>query len=75
MSAAAEIRATIPGTVSVLHVADGTDVAAGETVVEVECMKTLWPLTAPTAGIVRLQVALGEMVAQDQVLAIIETSE
>jgi acetyl-CoA/propionyl-CoA carboxylase biotin carboxyl carrier protein len=69
-----EIRATIPGTISVVHVADGSTVADGETIIEVECMKSLWPLTAPAAGIVRLQVELGEMVAQDQVLAIIEAA-
>jgi acetyl-CoA/propionyl-CoA carboxylase biotin carboxyl carrier protein len=70
-----EIRATIPGTISVVHVADGSTVADGETIVEVECMKTLWPAMAPVAGVVRLQVALGEMVAQDQVLATIQPAE
>jgi 3-methylcrotonyl-CoA carboxylase alpha subunit len=71
--ATVEIRATIPGTVSLVHVADGATVDRGETIIEIECMKTMWPLTAPAAGVVRLQAALGEMVAQDQVLAIIDT--
>jgi|HubBroStandDraft_6_1064221.scaffolds.fasta_scaffold984085_1 biotin carboxyl carrier protein len=68
-----EIRAAIPGTVSVVHADDGATVAEGETIIEIECMKTMWPLTASAAGIVRYHVKLGEMVAQDQVLAIIET--
>lgn len=68
-----EIRAAIPGTVSVVHVDDGATVARDETIAEIECMKMLWPVTAPAAGVVRLHVKLGEMIAQDQVLAIIET--
>lgn len=71
---AVEIRATIPGTVSELSVPDGAAVADGETIGQVECMKTLWAFTAPAAGIVRFQVTLGEMVAQDQVLATIEAA-
>lgn len=72
MPAPAEIRATIPGTVSVLNVADGAHVAGGDNVAEIECMKTLWALSAPIAGTVRLCVVLGEIVGQDQLIATIE---
>jgi biotin carboxyl carrier protein len=70
-----EVRATMSGTVAVLSVPDGATVAEGEAIAEIECMKTFWPATAPCAGIVRFAVRVGEMVAQDQVLAVIETSE
>ena len=68
-----DVRATIPGSVSVIHVADGSAVDAGETILEIECMKTLWNIVAPAAGIVRLQVGPGEIVAQDQIVATVGT--
>lgn len=36
-------------------------------------MKTLWGIHAPCAGVVRHRVELGHVVAQDEVVAVIET--
>ena len=69
---AVDVRATIPGTITIIHVQDGARVDAGETILEVECMKTLWPVSAPAAGVVRLRAAAGELIGQDQVVATIE---
>lgn len=62
----------VMGTVASFFVDDGAEVAAGDTVVEIESMKTFFSVAAETAGIVRLKVALGEVVGEDDVLAEIE---
>ena len=67
-----ECRAELAGTVSVRLVDDGAQVEAGERILEIECMKTLWGVSAPCAGVIRHKVELGHVVAQDQVVAIIE---
>jgi acetyl-CoA/propionyl-CoA carboxylase biotin carboxyl carrier protein len=67
-----ECRAELAGTIAVQLVEDGAQVAAGEKIVEIECMKTLWGVSAPCAGVVRHKVQLGHVVAQDQVVAVIE---
>jgi biotin carboxyl carrier protein len=68
-----EVRAEMTGTVALRHVDDGARVERGDTIAEVECMKTFWPVYAPVGGIVRHKVELGEVVGQDEVIAIIET--
>lgn len=68
-----ELAPEIAGTVAIQHVEDGATVEKDEAVIEIECMKTMWPVRAPEAGIVRHRVQLGEVVAQGQVVAIIET--
>ena len=62
----------LTGTLTIQHVADGARVSAGETVAEVECMKTLWGITAPAAGVVRYKATLGQTVGDGELVAIIE---
>ena len=59
----------MPGAVVALHVADGADVAAGDRIVTIEAMKMEHPVLAPHDGVVRLDVAVGDQVRRDQVLA------
>ena len=47
-------------------------VEAGDTIVTVEAMKMENALTAPVAGIVRVDVRVGDLVTRDQVVAVIE---
>ncbi|MBW9093907.1 ATP-grasp domain-containing protein [Microbacterium jejuense] len=64
-----ELRAPMPGAVVAVHVADGATVAAGERIATIEAMKMEHPVTAPHAGTVRVDVAVGDQVRRDQVLA------
>ncbi|WP_194395549.1 acetyl/propionyl/methylcrotonyl-CoA carboxylase subunit alpha [Microbacterium atlanticum] len=64
-----ELRAPMPGAVVALHVTEGATVAAGERIVTIEAMKMEHPVLAPHDGVVRLDVAVGEQVRRDQVLA------
>jgi acetyl-CoA/propionyl-CoA carboxylase biotin carboxyl carrier protein len=64
-----ELRAPMPGAVVALHVAPGDAVDAGQRIVTIEAMKMEHPVTAPHAGVVRLDVAVGDQVRRDQVLA------
>ncbi|HWM33301.1 MAG TPA: biotin carboxylase N-terminal domain-containing protein [Pseudolysinimonas sp.] len=66
-----ELRTRMPGTV-VTALADGTRVEAGDVVVSIEAMKMEHPLPAPTRGVVRIQVAVGDPVRRDQLVATIE---
>ncbi|MFK4834390.1 acetyl/propionyl/methylcrotonyl-CoA carboxylase subunit alpha [Microbacterium sp. ZW T2_14] len=70
-----ELRAPMPGAVVALHVADGAAVAAGDRIVTIEAMKMEHPVVAPHAGVVRLDVATGEQVRRDQVLAHVTAAE
>jgi acetyl-CoA carboxylase biotin carboxyl carrier protein len=54
-------------------VAPGQSVAAGDTLLIIEAMKVMNPITAPSAGIVReIKVASGQPVEFDQPLVVIE---
>jgi acetyl-CoA/propionyl-CoA carboxylase biotin carboxyl carrier protein len=70
-----ELRTLMPGTVVAVPVKDGDAVEAGATIVTVEAMKMEHALTAPVAGIVRVDVAVGDLVRRDQVVAVIEASD
>jgi acetyl-CoA/propionyl-CoA carboxylase biotin carboxyl carrier protein len=67
-----ELRTQMPGTVVAVPVSDGETVEAGATIVTVEAMKMEHALTAPVAGVVRIDVAVGDLVRRDQVVAHIE---
>lgn len=67
-----EVRSDITGSVSVHRCDDGAQVTAGEVIAEIECMKTLYGVAAPCGGTVHYRAQLGEVVAPDQVVAIIE---
>ncbi|MEU2713447.1 biotin carboxylase N-terminal domain-containing protein [Streptomyces sp. NPDC007205] len=66
------LTAPMPGTVTVVKVAVGDDVAAGQSLLVVEAMKMEHVICAPHAGTVaELDVTPGTTVAMDQVLAVI----
>ncbi|KRB37937.1 biotin carboxylase N-terminal domain-containing protein [Microbacterium sp. Root180] len=70
-----ELRAPMPGAVVAVHAADGATVSAGDRIVTIEAMKMEHPVVAPHGGIVRLDVAVGDQVRRDQVLAHVTLTE
>ncbi|MFJ9318313.1 ATP-binding protein [Streptomyces globisporus] len=71
-SAADTLAAPMPGTVTVVKVAVGDEVEAGQSLLVVEAMKMEHVISAPHAGTVtELDVAAGATVAMDQVLAVV----
>ncbi|MER7402453.1 biotin carboxylase N-terminal domain-containing protein [Streptomyces sp. NPDC000070] len=70
------LTAPMPGTVTVVKVAVGDDVTAGQSLLVVEAMKMEHVISAPHAGkVTELDVAPGSTVAMDQVLAVIAPHE
>ncbi|MER7920044.1 MULTISPECIES: biotin carboxylase N-terminal domain-containing protein [unclassified Streptomyces] len=70
------LTAPMPGTVTVVKVAVGDEVAAGQSLLVVEAMKMEHVISAPHAGTVaELDVTPGTTVAMDQVLAVIAPTE
>ncbi|MFJ7078597.1 biotin carboxylase N-terminal domain-containing protein [Streptomyces sp. NPDC098781] len=70
------LTAPMPGTVTVVKVAVGDEVAAGQSLLVVEAMKMEHVISAPHAGTVaELDVTPGTTVAMDQVLAVITPTE
>jgi acetyl-CoA/propionyl-CoA carboxylase biotin carboxyl carrier protein len=65
----------MPGAVVAVHVADGATVAAGDRIVTIEAMKMEHPVLAPHDGVVRVDVAIGEQVRRDQVLAHVSAAD
>ncbi|MEU8886665.1 acetyl/propionyl/methylcrotonyl-CoA carboxylase subunit alpha [Streptomyces sp. NPDC048442] len=66
------LTAPMPGTVTVVKVAVGDRVAAGQSLLVVEAMKMEHVISAPHAGTVaELDVKAGATVAMDQVLAVV----
>ncbi|MEU5164462.1 biotin carboxylase N-terminal domain-containing protein [Streptomyces sp. NPDC020875] len=66
------LAAPMPGTVTVVKVAVGDEVAAGQSLLVVEAMKMEHTISAPHAGTVtELDVAPGTTVAMDQLLAVV----
>lgn len=66
------LAAPMPGTVTVVKVAVGEKVAAGQSLLVVEAMKMEHVISAPHAGTVtELDVTPGSTVAMDQVLAVV----
>ncbi|WP_327732248.1 ATP-grasp domain-containing protein [Streptomyces sp. NBC_00487] len=66
------LTAPMPGTVTVVKVAVGDEVAAGQSLLVVEAMKMEHVVSAPHAGTVtELDVTPGTTVAMDQVLAVV----
>jgi len=70
-----EVCSDIPGALSLWHVEDGSKVEEDEPICEVECMKTLMRVLAPATGTVRYRMSLGEVVGQENVIAVIEVEE
>ncbi|MFL5995093.1 MAG: acetyl/propionyl/methylcrotonyl-CoA carboxylase subunit alpha [Streptomyces sp.] len=70
------LTAPMPGTVTVVKVAVGDEVVAGQSLLVVEAMKMEHVISAPHAGTVaELDVTAGTTVAMDQVLAVIAPHE
>lgn len=70
------LTAPMPGTVTVVKVAVGDEVVAGQSLLVVEAMKMEHVISAPHAGTVsELDVTPGTTVAMDQVLAVITPYE
>lgn len=70
------LTAPMPGTVTVVKVAVGDEVAEGQSLLVVEAMKMEHVISAPHAGTVsELDVTPGTTVAMDQVLAVITPYE
>ncbi|MFB8772941.1 acetyl/propionyl/methylcrotonyl-CoA carboxylase subunit alpha [Streptomyces broussonetiae] len=75
-SGADSLTAPMPGTVTVVKVAVGDEVAAGQSLLVVEAMKMEHVISAPHAGTVaELDVRPGTTVAMDQILAVIAPHE
>ncbi len=75
-SGADALTAPMPGTVTVVKVAPGDHVAAGQSLLVVEAMKMEHVISAPHAGTVtELDVTPGSTVAMDQVLAVVVPDE
>ncbi|MCS0637776.1 acetyl-CoA carboxylase biotin carboxylase subunit [Streptomyces sp. LP05-1] len=75
-SGADTLAAPMPGTVTVVKVAVGDEVAAGQSLLVVEAMKMEHVISAPHAGTVtELEVTPGTTVAMDQVLAVVVPAE
>nr|WSY54725.1 acetyl-CoA carboxylase biotin carboxylase subunit [Streptomyces sp. NBC_00886] len=75
-SGADSLTAPMPGTVTVVKVAVGDEVTAGQSLLVVEAMKMEHVVSAPHAGTVaELDVTPGTTVAMDQVLAVIAPAE
>ncbi|MFB7252909.1 acetyl-CoA carboxylase biotin carboxylase subunit [Streptomyces nojiriensis] len=70
------LAAPMPGTVTVVKVAVGDKVAAGQSLLVVEAMKMEHVISAPHAGTVtELDVTPGSTVAMDQILAVVTPDE
>ncbi|MYW65958.1 acetyl/propionyl-CoA carboxylase subunit alpha [Streptomyces sp. SID8379] len=72
---AGSLTAPMPGTVTVVKVAVGDEVTAGQSLLVVEAMKMEHVIASPHAGTVtELDVTPGTTVAMDQILAVVEPS-
>ncbi|MEU5654622.1 acetyl-CoA carboxylase biotin carboxylase subunit [Streptomyces sp. NPDC047737] len=70
------LAAPMPGTVTVVKVAVGDQVVAGQSLLVVEAMKMEHVISAPHAGTVTgLDVTAGATVAMDQILAVVTPEE
>ncbi|GAA4111952.1 acetyl/propionyl/methylcrotonyl-CoA carboxylase subunit alpha [Enteractinococcus coprophilus] len=61
-----QVRAPLPGTVTAIHLPDGSEVSAGDPVVTIEAMKMEHQLQAPLDGTVTIHVTDGQQVSLDQ---------
>ncbi|KTS55902.1 acetyl-COA carboxylase [Microbacterium testaceum] len=66
-----QLVSPMPGTVVMVHVADGATVGVGDAVLAVEAMKMEHVVRSSVAGTVRLQAVVGDVVARGQALAVV----
>jgi len=70
-----ELRSEITGVVVDIIAPEGTEIVEGDMVILLEAMKMEIPALAPCSGrVVELRVANGDVVEQDQVLAVIHSA-
>jgi biotin carboxyl carrier protein len=62
----ARLKSPLTGILAYQNAEEGSIVAAGEAVCQIECMKTLWPIDSPIRGRVHYLVRLGDMVTDDE---------
>jgi acetyl-CoA/propionyl-CoA carboxylase, biotin carboxylase, biotin carboxyl carrier protein len=72
---APDVRTPMPGTVVAVAARSGDTVHAGQLLVTIEAMKMEHKMLSPTAGVVTIGVASGELVSLDQVVASISPSD
>lgn len=72
--AAIDVKTEVAGKVWKIVAQEGATVAADEEILILESMKMEIPVAAPSAGVLKaLKVAEGDAVAEDQVVAVIES--
>ncbi|HET6673593.1 MAG TPA: acetyl-CoA carboxylase biotin carboxylase subunit [Agromyces sp.] len=74
LTAEPELRAPMPGTVTAVFVDDGHAVEEGDAILAIEAMKMEHRVIATLDGTLRLDVATGDLVSRDQIVAHIEPS-
>lgn len=68
-----EIKAPMPGKILNVAIGEGNEIAAGETIMILEAMKMQNSLLAKTTGVIeKVNVKVGDIVAKDDVLALIK---
>lgn len=70
--ASSNVLTDYPGVLSMLFVDNGAVVEEGERVAEVELMKCMWPVIASASGAITFRIELGEVVAEGDIIAVIE---
>lgn len=68
-----EVLSEYPGVLSNIAMESGATVEEGERIADVELMKTMFPVYATASGVVSFRIELGEVVAEGDVIAVIET--
>lgn len=66
-----EVYSPMTGTITMVYAQDGESVGEGERIIGVEAMKMIHDINAPFAGKVKHVRALGDVVGEDDVVAII----
>ncbi|WP_353114224.1 biotin carboxylase N-terminal domain-containing protein [Microbacterium sp.] len=74
-AASPELRSPMPGAVVAVHAANGDTVTAGQRIVTIEAMKMEHPVVAAHDGTIRIEVAAGDQVRRDQLLAVVTAAE
>lgn len=69
-----EVRAEMVGTVATVDGIVGARVEKGATLLSIESMKMEYPVEAPVSGVIeRIDVSIGDLVEENQVLLLIQT--
>lgn len=66
-----DVISPLMGSISMIFAEEGAIVAEGDKLLAVECMKMQYDIEAPADGRLVLKVELGDIVGQDDLLAVI----